>query len=96
MTVIIATRILVMGNMVTIPDLQNDQDYREIVEDVESEARRYGVVKSVVVPRPAPPGSLAPPGLGKVFVEYELPEHSLKARKEVMEQIHFIPHKAQN
>ena len=43
--------------------------YGEIVEDIQMECAKYGLVQSVVIPRPTATGAHAP-GLGKVFVEF--------------------------
>lgn len=77
-----ATRILVLTQMVVPEILRDDTEYREIFEDIDSECRRYGEVRSVLIPRPEPSGRPVA-GLGKVFVEFALPEQAIKARAEV-------------
>ena len=79
------TRILVMQNMVTEDELRDDQEYSEILEDVEEECNKYGRVLSIQIPRPAQAAPVAAnihpdrmpmvpvkpvDGVGKVFVEY--------------------------
>jgi splicing factor U2AF subunit len=60
------TRVVMLTNMLDVKDLVDDAEYKDIVEDVNLECSQYGVVKSVVVPRPP-----AEAGVGKIFVEYE-------------------------
>jgi hypothetical protein len=64
--------------MVTADELANEKEYQEIVEDIESECKKYGEVKSIVVPRPLPGQTVV--GVGKVFVEYTDPTSSARAR----------------
>ena len=59
------TRILVLTNMVVPEELVNDQEYKEICEDIEIECGKSGQVLAVVIPRPGAPGASVP-GLGKV------------------------------
>lgn len=75
------TRILVLANMVTPEELSNDNEYQEIKLDVESELRKYGNLRSCIIPRPV--SGQVVPGLGRVFVEYSLPNEATRARQEV-------------
>lgn len=75
-----ATRIIVLSDVIQISDLQDDQEYEEIFEDMKDESSKYGFVKKIVIPRPPPPGVAPPPGLGKVIIEYLDPNDSVKAR----------------
>lgn len=77
-----ATRVLVLTNMVTVEELMNDQEYREIVEDIEIECRKHGEVRAVVIPRPPTNGEHVP-GLGKVYVEFGSEEAAARARLDV-------------
>jgi splicing factor U2AF subunit len=76
------TRVLVLLQMVVPDMLVDEQEYREILEDIDLECRRYGEVRGVLIPRPDPSGRPVP-GLGKVFVEFGAIEHAVKARAEV-------------
>ena len=40
--------------MVTADELYDDEEYQEIVEDIQSECAKYGEVEGVRVPRPVP------------------------------------------
>lgn len=48
----VEARILLMLNMVTADDLINDQDYKEILEDIRDECSNFGTVEDLRVPRP--------------------------------------------
>lgn len=47
------TSCMVMLNMVTPEELQNDEEYADIVEDIREECTKYGAVTDVRIPRPA-------------------------------------------
>lgn len=47
------TSCMVMLNMVTPDELQDDEEYADIVEDIRDECTKYGAVTDVRVPRPA-------------------------------------------
>lgn len=43
---------MVMLNMVTPEELQDDEEYVDIVDDINEECRKFGVVEGVRIPRP--------------------------------------------
>jgi splicing factor U2AF subunit len=53
---------MLMLNMVTPDELVNDQDYQEILEDINDECSKYGEVEGVRVPRPVKRDSKWMPG----------------------------------
>lgn len=62
------TEVLCLMNMVTPEELQDEEEYEDIVEDIKDECSKYGSVKSLEIPRPI--GGLEGvevPGLGKVI-----------------------------
>lgn len=59
-----ATEILCLMNMVTEDELRSDEDYEEILDDVRDECSKYGVVRSLEIPRPYDGHQVA--GVGKV------------------------------
>lgn len=85
------TKILVLLNMLHPHEYYlTDEEHKELIEDVESECRKYGKVVQIVIPRlpkkpkedemlDIPKGS----GVGKVFVEYETREQAQKAQQEL-------------
>jgi hypothetical protein len=62
-----ATKVVQLSNMTTSEDLEDDELYQELIEDVREECNRFGQVLDVVVPR----GNIAGLGfdvLGKIYV----------------------------
>lgn len=62
------TEILCLLNMVTEDELQDEDEYDEILEDVKEECNKYGNVKSIEIPKPIP--GVDVPGVGKVCFSY--------------------------
>ncbi|KAM8982786.1 splicing factor U2AF 65 kDa subunit isoform 2-T2 [Ara ararauna] len=62
------TEVLCLMNMVLAEELLDDEEYDEIVEDVRDECGKYGLVKSIEIPRPV--DGVEVPGCGKIFVEF--------------------------
>ncbi|KAM8965797.1 splicing factor U2AF 65 kDa subunit-like [Sarcophilus harrisii] len=62
------TEVLCLMNMLLPEELRNDDEYKEIMEDVRDECSKYGVVKSIEIPRPT--DGVEVPGCGKIFVEF--------------------------
>ncbi|KAL4694020.1 hypothetical protein H8959_013285 [Pygathrix nigripes] len=62
------TEVLCLMNMVLPEELLDDEEYEEIVEDVRDECSKYGLVKSIEIPRPV--DGVEVPGWGKIFVEF--------------------------
>jgi len=69
----VPTPVLILLNMVTVGELADDEEFRDIQEDVSEECSNYGQVLSVNIPRTGE-------GTGKVFVEYKSAAESLNAR----------------
>jgi len=62
------TEVLCLLNMVTADELRDEEEYEDILEDIKEECNKYGVVRSVEIPRPIE--GVEVPGCGKVFVEF--------------------------
>ncbi|XP_049743019.1 splicing factor U2AF 65 kDa subunit-like [Elephas maximus indicus] len=62
------TEVLCLMNMVLPEELLDDEEYEEIMEDVREECSKYGLVKSMEIPRPV--DGVEVPGCGKIFVEF--------------------------
>jgi len=73
------TEILCLLNMVTEDELQDDDEYEEILEDVKEECNKYGNVKSIEIPRPI--SGVDVPGVGKIFVEFTSKMECQKAQQ---------------
>eukprot|EP00276_Gloeochaete_wittrockiana_P001335 CAMPEP_0184672538 /NCGR_PEP_ID=MMETSP0308-20130426/86154_1 /TAXON_ID=38269 /ORGANISM="Gloeochaete witrockiana, Strain SAG 46.84" /LENGTH=355 /DNA_ID=CAMNT_0027119877 /DNA_START=1712 /DNA_END=2780 /DNA_ORIENTATION=+ len=73
------SKVIVLQNMVTLEDLENDDSYTDIMEDVRDECRNYGDIEEVIIPRPSKDGSTVT-GLLKIFIKYSSIEGAEKAR----------------
>lgn len=63
-----ATEVLCLLNMVTPDELRDEEEYEDILDDIREECGKYGVVRSLEIPRPIE--GVDVPGCGKVFVEF--------------------------
>jgi splicing factor U2AF subunit len=66
------SRVVELKNMLTLGDLESDEEYQDIMEDTKDECSQFGSLKSVVVPRSGP-------GATKIFLEYLTKEDAAKA-----------------
>lgn len=64
------TNVLMLLNMVTPEELKDDEEFGDIVLDVREECEKYGVVESIVIPRP-PKGDGAAEVDAKTLVDNE-------------------------
>ncbi|KAK3586071.1 hypothetical protein CHS0354_033192 [Potamilus streckersoni] len=62
------TEVLSLMNMVSPDELEDEEEYEDILEDVKEECSKYGIVRSLEIPRPIP--GVEVPGVGKIFVEF--------------------------
>lgn len=76
-----ATEVLCLMNMVTPDELRDDEEYEDIVDDIKGECNKYGVVKSIEIPRPIE--GVEVPGMGKVFVEFNTIMDCQKAQQQL-------------
>jgi splicing factor U2AF subunit len=63
--------------MVTEKELEDDEEYGDILEDVKEEAGKHGAVLSVEIPRPN--SGANPSAVGKIFVEFGDASDAVKA-----------------
>lgn len=47
-----ATEVLCLLNMVTADELKDEEEYEDILEDIKEECNKYGVVRSIEIPKP--------------------------------------------
>ncbi|PAV65644.1 hypothetical protein WR25_12736 isoform A [Diploscapter pachys] len=73
-----ATEVLCLMNMVVEDELKNDDEYEDILEDIREECSKYGVVRSLEVPRPV--DGFEVQGVGKVFIEFVAKSDCQKAQ----------------
>ncbi|OKL59503.1 hypothetical protein UA08_05154 [Talaromyces atroroseus] len=74
------SRVLQLLNMVTADELINNDDYEEILEDVQDECSKYGQILDLKIPRPTS-GSRQSAGVGKIFVKFDSVESANRALK---------------
>jgi len=86
------TRVVQLCNLISADDVDHDEDYKEIIEEVTKEAETYGTVVSVYTARPIPEEDspemefeLKKPkiqyGLGRIFVEFKRKEDAKRAHE---------------
>eukprot|EP00878_Enallax_costatus_P014957 GHUV01015660.1.p1 GENE.GHUV01015660.1~~GHUV01015660.1.p1 ORF type:complete len:282 (+),score=104.49 GHUV01015660.1:705-1550(+) len=75
-----ASRIVVLKNSVEIDELRDDNEYEEIMQDMQDECAKYGSVVKVLIPRPTA-AEPHPLGLGLVIIEYADVNAALKAKQ---------------
>ncbi|XP_009629636.1 splicing factor U2af large subunit B [Nicotiana tomentosiformis] len=76
----LATKVLSLTEVVSADELNDDEDYQDILEDMRTECGKFGSLVNVVIPRPSPNGEPTP-GVGKVFLEYADVDSASKARQ---------------
>ncbi|KAL3681412.1 hypothetical protein R1sor_024368 [Riccia sorocarpa] len=74
------TRVVCLTQIAAPNELMDDEEYEEILEDMNLECQKFGNLVSVVIPRPKPDGEEVP-GVGKVFVEYADTQGAMKAKQ---------------
>jgi hypothetical protein len=57
------TRVVELKQMLTHQDLEDDEEYNDILEDTRDECSSFGSLKNIVIPRTGP-------GATKIFLEY--------------------------
>mmetsp|Transcript_35037 Transcript_35037/g.42867 ORF Transcript_35037/g.42867 Transcript_35037/m.42867 type:complete len:318 (+) Transcript_35037:77-1030(+) len=70
------TKTLVLGNVVSYEDLDEDEDYIETLNDIKDECSQYGSVRKICVPRY---GIYAT----KIFLEYKSIDDAVNAQKKL-------------
>ncbi|KAF0696631.1 Aste57867_12612 [Aphanomyces stellatus] len=63
------TVVIQLGNMVQASELEDDEEFADLKEDIEEECNKFGKVVALEIPRPN--GEEAVLGIGKVFVRFE-------------------------
>lgn len=74
-----ATRIVALRNVITDQELADDEEYQEVVEETEDEARKFGNLQKVLVPRPSKNGGEEVKGVGCIFLMFEKSEEAERA-----------------
>jgi hypothetical protein len=98
------TPIVLLEHMIDLSDLSHDEDFLDLLQDVEEEAEKLGPLRGIVIPRPiapadAPPTNSAPStssgprvplgqGTGRVFLHYGSVDSAIAAQAK-MHNRHF-------
>ena len=75
-----------MRGILNIDDLEVDEEYHEIIEDIKDEVEKYGEIQSVKVPRPTEDRKDIP-GLRNVYILYNSVEEVMKARVDISKKL---------
>lgn len=73
------TCVVELRNVVSQEELEDDEDYQDVLEETEEEARKFGVVNKVLMPRPAKASDEEVKGVGRVFIVYDKEADAEKA-----------------
>lgn len=66
------SKVVELKNMLTAQDLENDEEYNDIMEDTKDECGQFGCLKDLVIPRSGV-------GMTKIFLHYDSPDDAAKA-----------------
>ncbi|KAG0747968.1 hypothetical protein G6F57_001116 [Rhizopus arrhizus] len=72
-----ATRVLQLMNMVSPEELEDDEEYQDIWEDIAEECAKFGNIVDMKIPKPQKDQQV--PGCGLIFVRYETTDETLAA-----------------
>lgn len=75
-----STCVLQLLNMIVPDDLNDDDEYEDIKDDVREECEKFGPIVDLKIPRQTRTNQ-NPSGVGKIFVRFENPESCSKALK---------------
>jgi len=73
--------ILVLLNMVMDEDLETDENYNELVEEVKSECEKYGKLVTLVIPRVQ--DQYTPSALKKIYLQYSTDAEAINANSQL-------------
>ncbi|KAI8874755.1 hypothetical protein K501DRAFT_234669 [Backusella circina FSU 941] len=72
-----ATRVVQLMNMVTPEELEDDEEYQDIWEDIAEECSKFGTIVDMKIPRPNKEQPV--PGCGLIFIRYESKDQAMVA-----------------
>ena len=73
------TRVLCFQNILMSSEVDNDEEYKEIVNDIRDECNKFGRVMSIYIPRTEVDKEVV--GVGNAYVELYTLEESKEARR---------------
>lgn len=75
-----SSKVICIRNMVNLKDLEDEDEYDDLICDVREECKDFGKVLEVKIPRSDIPGELVS-GLGKIFVEFATRDGAVFAKE---------------
>jgi splicing factor U2AF subunit len=75
-----SSKVICIRNMVNIKDLEDEDEYDDLICDVREECKDFGKVLEVKIPRNENPGEMVS-GLGKIFVEFATRDGAVFAKQ---------------
>jgi splicing factor U2AF subunit len=73
------TRVLCFKNIVSPSEIDEDEEFKEIIDDIREECNKFGRVMSINIPRTEVDREVI--GIGHAFVEFYTLEESKEARR---------------
>lgn len=73
-----STRVVMLCNVATADELNDDDEFKDILEDVHREAEKFGRVESVTLPRMSDDGPTG--GYGNAYICYDTEEEAERAQ----------------
>lgn len=67
------SKVVELKNMLSPQDLENEDEYQDIMDDTKEECSQFGALKSVVIPKAGKVGAT------KIFLEYMTTDDAAKA-----------------
>lgn len=75
-----SSKVICIRNMVNLKDLEDEDEYDDLICDVREEVKNFGKIIEVRIPRNELPGEIVS-GLGKIFVEFATREGAVFAKE---------------
>ena len=75
------SQVICLSNMVTVEELEDEEEYLDLKLDIEEECTKYGTLVQVCIPRPDSTGATTVTGLGRAFVVFDSEAGAAKAIK---------------
>jgi len=72
----LATRVVMLENMLADDDLEKDDEYQDIMEDTKEECQTFGYLINIQMPRTGP-------GKGKIYLEYKTKDDAANAIRQL-------------
>lgn len=78
-----APKVVKLVDAITPEELEDDEEYEDIMDDMKEEMGKFGKLVALHIPRPSKDGSEAPSGVGKILIEFADPQEASTARNKL-------------